>query len=84
MLLLKSTEDKCSIWKNKIKEQGLESNAAEKEVCSFLTGLLTKIDSKVLDPKGADNNKDKKLTEAEGGKEVGMEAKKEAKKKMKG
>ncbi len=64
--LLKSIEDKCFVWNNKLTEEGLESNAAEKEVCSFLTCVVTEIDSKEVHHEKADNGEDKKLTEVEG------------------
>ena len=82
--LLKSIEDKCSVWNNKLTEQGSDSNAAKKEVCSFLSRVLTEIDSKVVHHEKADNGEDKKLSEVEWGKEVGTEAKNEVKKKLKG
>jgi hypothetical protein len=82
--LLKSIEDKCSVWNNKLTEQWSESNAAEKEVCNFLTRVLTEIDSKVVHHEKADNGEDKKLTEVEGDKEAGTEPKNEVKKKVKG
>jgi hypothetical protein len=82
--VIKHVEERCSVWKNKLTEQGLEDNTAEKELCSFLGHVLTQVESKIQDCDKVDNKEDSNLTEVVEEKLAVPEAKKEAKKKVKG